>query len=375
MIAISILISLIYSILILSFVKGFHNIKLFDSDNLSTKSNFSIVIPFRNEALNLPKLLQSISKIQYPKNNFEVLLVNDDSNDSFQNKIEDFKSKNKDIIIHLINNKRKSNSPKKDAIELAIQKSQYEWIITTDADCVLPENWLNTFDNFIQKESPKMIVAPVSYKTNSTFLEDFQNLDFLSLQGSTIGAFGINKPFLCNGANLCYNKSAFIAVNGFTGNENIASGDDIFLLEKMVNNYPDQVKYLKSIDTVVTTMPEKNISDLINQRLRWAAKTTSYNNSFGKLVGFLVFLMNIWLLILLFLATFKIISWQHFGFIYLIKFNVDFILIYITATFYQQEKSLKKYLISSILHPFFVVFVALFSLKKAYSWKGRIFSK
>ncbi len=375
MIAISILISLIYSILILSFVKGFHNIKLFDSDNLSTKSNFSIVIPFRNEALNLPKLLQSISKIQYPKNNFEVLLVNDDSNDSFQNIIEDFKSKNKDIIIHLINNKRKSNSPKKDAIELAIQKSQYEWIITTDADCILPENWLNTFDNFIQKESPKMIVAPVSYKTNSTFLEDFQNLDFLSLQGSTIGAFGINKPFLCNGANLCYNKSAFIAVNGFAGNENIASGDDIFLLEKMVNNYPDQVKYLKSIDTVVTTMPEKNISDLINQRLRWAAKTTSYNNSFGKLVGFLVFLMNIWLLILLFLATFKIISWQHFGFIYLIKFNVDFILIYITATFYQQEKSLKKYLISSILHPFFVVFVALFSLKKAYSWKGRIFSK
>ena len=375
MIAISILISLIYSILILSFVKGFHNIKLFDSDNLSTKSNFSIVIPFRNEALNLPKLLQSISKIQYPKNKFEVLLINDDSNDSFQNIIEDFKSKNKDIIIHLINNKRKSNSPKKDAIELAIQKSQYEWIITTDADCILPENWLNTFDNFIQKESPKMIVAPVSYKTNSTFLEDFQNLDFLSLQGSTIGAFGINKPFLCNGANLCYNKSAFIAVNGFAGNENIASGDDIFLLEKMVNNYPDQVKYLKSIDTVVTTMPEKNISDLINQRLRWAAKTTSYNNSFGKLVGFLVFLMNIWLLILLFLATFKIISWQHFGFIYLIKFNVDFILIYITATFYQQEKSLKKYLISSILHPFFVVFVALFSLKKAYSWKGRIFSK
>ena len=375
MIIISILISLAYSVLILSFVKGFHNVKLFNSDISTTKSDFSIVIPFRNEALNLPELLQSISQIQYPKNKFEIILINDDSNDNFQNIIKDFKLKNKDVIIHLINNKRKSNSPKKDAIELAIQKSQYEWIITTDADCIVPENWLNSFDHFIQKESPKMIVAPVSYETNNSFLEDFQNLDFLSLQGCTIGAFGINKPFLCNGANLCYNKNAFIEVSGFTGNENIASGDDIFLLEKMVNKYPNQTKYLKSTDAIVKTKPEKNISDLINQRLRWAAKTASYNNTFGKLVGFLVFLMNIWMLILLFLATSKNISWQHFGFIYLIKFNIDFVLIYITATFYHQEKSLKKYLISSFLHPFFIVFVVLFSLKKAYNWKGRTFSK
>ena len=86
---------------------------------------------------------------------------------------------------------------------------------------------------FSKVNNSVMMVGPVSYNIlKHSFLENFQLLDFLSLQAATLGGFGIKKPFLCNGANLAYKKTVFTKLNGFQGNENIASGDDIFLFEK-----------------------------------------------------------------------------------------------------------------------------------------------
>lgn len=375
MIGISIIISLIYSSLILSFFKGFKHIELFIPNRSKRVNTFSIVIPFRNESKNLPKLLNSISLINYPKDKFEILLINDDSSDDFKGIIRDFQSNHTDLILKLIQNNRKSNSPKKDAIETAIRHSNFDWIISTDADCILPKNWLSPFSDFIQKENPKMIVAPVSYRLENRFIEQFQNLEFLSLQGSTIGGFGINRPFLCNGANLCYHKNAFKEVGGFKGNKDIASGDDIFLMEKMITKFPGRVKYIKCRDSIVLTSPERTFSGLIQQRMRWASKTSSYHHKFGKAVGLIVFTTNAYLLLLLIFAIINKISWQHFGLFYLIKFNIDFLLIHRSASFFKQENSLKSYLTSSFLYPFFMVFIALFSFNRSYKWKGRSFKK
>jgi len=375
MIVLTILIPIIYTLIILFFVKGFNQVKSFISYEKATKIRFTIIIPFRNEALNLPNLLHSISLLQYPKSKFEILMINDESIDEFESIIQNFKLKNSDIDISVLQNERKSNSPKKDAISLGVKMSKYEWILTTDADCELPAKWLKTYDGFIQKESPKMIVGPVTFKTEDKFLFNFQTLDLLSLQGSTIGGFGIKKPFLCNGANLCYHKITFDKLDGFKGNDSVASGDDIFLLEKMVNQFPDQVHYLKSTQAIVQTKPENNFKDLVQQRIRWASKTSSYHNSFGKFIGIIVFMTNLLLVILLIMAVFHKVSWQYFGFIFLLKFNVDFVLLYKTATFFDQQSVLKHYFISSLIHPFFIVYVAILSLNRSYQWKGRKFNK
>jgi len=373
MIAISVTIILLYSVCILLFIKGFDQLKIYKIKNTEPLTNFSIIIPFRNEAENLPDLLNSLRALNYSNKKFEILMIDDGSNDDFEEIINQFK--NKELDINLIENIRSSNSPKKDAIALGIKKSKFEWIVCTDADCTVPKDWLKTIDDFIQNESPKMIIAPVSYQVKNNFLNKFQNLDFLSLQGSTIGGFGINKPFLCNGANLSYSKKAFIEVDAFKGNENIASGDDIFLLEKMIKHYPNQVKYLKSIHANVTTKPQENLRQLIQQRIRWASKTTAYKNTFGKLVGLIVLTTNTFLLLLFVLAIVKSVSWQTFGLFFLIKFNVDFFLLYKTSLFFNQQESLKIYFTSSVLHPIFTIFIAFLSFKKSYHWKGRQFNK
>jgi cellulose synthase/poly-beta-1,6-N-acetylglucosamine synthase-like glycosyltransferase len=375
MIYISILISIIYLSLIVAFIFGLNKNKCVKNKNAIPKNRFSIVIPFRDEAHNLPNLLNSLSVLNYPAELYEILLVNDDSQDNFNQIIEEFNKQNPKLNLRLLQNVRKTNSPKKDTINTAINLSSFEWIVTTDADCLVPKLWLQLFNQFIEAEKPVFICAPVKFSTQKSFLFHFQNLNFTSLMGSTMGGFGIEKPFMCNGANLCYRKDAFFEVNGFADNTNIASGDDIFLMEKMLKIYPKKVKFLKSDENIVETSSENTYKLFINQQIRWASKSASYTSLFAKFVGIVVFLENLLLLVLGISVLFFQQFWIYFVLIFTAKIIVDFIIIYQTALFLKSTKSLKYYLPVSVLYPFFIVFTGCLSTFKNYDWKGRSFKK
>ncbi|AUC86277.1 glycosyltransferase [Polaribacter sp. ALD11] len=385
-----------YTILIISLAIGFLKMDEFKPESKIPKTSFSVIIPFRNEVKNLLGLLNSILALEYPKELVTFIFVDDASSDGSTELIKKFKSvisnekrreilerkqvldtisKNSEITqtdICIISNNRTSNSPKKDAISTAVAIAKNNWIVTTDADCILPQKWLSTLDAFIQKNSPKMVVAPVNYIVNNTSLEQFQLLDFMSLQGTTIGSFGINSPFLCNGANLAYKKETFLKLNGFVGNNNIASGDDIFLFEKFIEHDKKGVQFLKSKDAIVSTFPVKTIKNLIHQRVRWASKTSKFKSTKVKLIGLLVFLINISVILSVFLSNNILVILLPL----LLKTAIDLFLFIPTMFFYNHKKSfLKWYIFSSILYPFFSVFIVFKSLFSEYSWKGRTFKK
>ena len=368
-------ITLFYLLIIISLIVGFNNVTPFVANTSNLKTCFSIIIPFRNEAAVLQSLLVSLSDLQYSKDNFEILLIDDDSIDDSVEIIERFKKEHIELNITVLQNKRFSNAPKKDAITTAISIAKHNWIVTTDADCELSIQWLKTIDNFIQQQSPKMIVAPVTYSSNKSFLGSFQVLDFLSLQSATIGGFGLKRPFLCNGANFIYQKELFTTLNGFEGNTKIASGDDIFLMEKATTKYPNDILYLKSSDAIVSTIPQPSFKSLLHQRMRWAAKTSAYNNSFGKFVGVLILLMNGTLIIGLCFSIVDILEWSTFTYMFVIKFITDYIFIYKSAKLFKQTSYLINYPISAILYPFFSVLVVISIVFLDYKWKGRRFKK
>ena len=371
-----ILITVVYVLLVTSFIIGLLKTTEFQRNNLTPKNSFSILIPFRDEAENLPALLRSISLLNYPNELFEVLLINDSSNDNFIAIIETFVAENNQLSLHLIDNIRISNSPKKDAIKTGVEHSKFDWILTTDADCIVPNLWLSAYDEFIQRNNVIFISGPVTFKTKQTFLDNFQLLDFSALIGSTIGAFGIQKPFLCNGANLCYSKDVFNTVDGYAGNNSIASGDDIFLLEKIVAKYPRQVGYLKSFDALVQTTPMKNLKELFSQRIRWASKAGAYQNRFTKFVGIIILLMNILFCGIMISIILNSFSSTLAIAIFLLKISVDFILIALTLKFKRKFAQLVYYPIVSIIHPFFNIIVGFMALfKKKYMWKDRTFLK
>lgn len=364
-----------YLLLILAFIIGNIKLQTFKVINVSAKNTFSIVIPFRNEALNLPNLLQSLSQIAYPKNLYEIILVNDASEDNFENILINFKKQNPNINCLVLNAPTFKNASKKNALSAGIQYAKFNWIITTDADCMVSKNWLCAFNHFIEEKNPVFICGPVQFKKRQTFLFHFQNLNFLSLIGSTIGGFGIGKPILCNGANLCYKKSVFYELGGFGSNEAIASGDDIFLLEKFVQHYYKRTYFLKSLDVLVETVVEKNWISFLNQQLRWASKAMDYTNNFTKLIGVAVFFENLFILIIFLLVILQLISLKIFVIVFLMKVTVDFLLILKSSLFLKNTTSLKFYPIISIFYPFFIVCMALLSSVKTFSWKGRTFKK
>lgn len=358
-------IAIVYVLVISWLIYGFTKINQFEFIGLPPKTSFSIIVPFRNEAENLPVLLESFSKLNYPANLFEVLLVDDESEERLQ--LADY-----GLQITTLNNIRVSNSPKKDAITTAMRIVKTDWVITTDADCVVSKNWLLALDNFIQLNPVSMVAGAVTYDCGNSFLHHFQQLDLASLQGATIGSFGIQKGFMCNGANFAYTKSFFQQLNGFEGNDKIASGDDVFLLQKALSKFPENVAYLKSEQTIVTTKPVNDWKSLFYQRVRWASKTTSYQINFGKRLGLLVFMMNLSLVIAFGQMLLGMFPWFFLGLLFTIKFGIDTILIQKTNSFLTKRK-VQYLFLSSLLYPFFSTAVALYCLFGKYEWKGRRF--
>lgn len=382
-----IIILFLYLIFIGLLIYGFDKVIPFQKIDLKPKTTFSILVPFRDEEAVFLDLLQSISNLNYPKNLFELIVIDDASEDNSVTVFEKWRSENLEVFSKLIQNKRTSSSPKKDAITAAVVTVKTEWIITTDADCQVSENWLLEFDNYIQNSNIEMLAGAVSLsptlskgegdeaekiilkKKIKGFLNFFQFVDLLSLQGVTIGSFGINKPFLCNGANFAYSKKLFLELNGFVGNDKMASGDDVFLLQKALKLFPEKVGYLKNSEAVVFTNPENSWSKLFQQRVRWASKTSSYDGFFAKILAVVVLLVN---LLLVGLLVFGI--WKFYIGSFVLKFCFDFILLYKMNRFVG-NKNFFFPVLSSLFYPFFSSLVGIYSLFWKFDWKGRSYRK
>lgn len=363
----------IYAFAILQLYIGFDKVKSTTiPTDLEPKTHFTIIIPFRNEAKNLPKLLASLSNLNYPKEFVEIIMIDDASKDNSSTIFIQWRMKNDKIDTTLLENLRLSNSPKKDAISRAMPIAKNPWIITTDADCEVNPNWLSSIDLCIQNNNFEMIAAPVIYKTKNNWFHHFQQIELLSLQATTIGGFGIGKPFMCNGANFAYTKKLFLELGGFGGNNTIASGDDVFLLQKAVSKFPEKVSFLKDENAIVTTKSENDLFTLFMQRIRWASKTSSYNSFYPKLLASVVFFANAIIAYSIVALIFGRIHWETFLILFLIKYTADFLLLQKANSFFKRN-SIAVPLASAFVYPFFATFVGVFSLFGKYTWKKRKF--
>ena len=377
MIATLCIISLVYFMVVFYLIRGIRTLKRFEyeSENKSLEeTKFSIIISFRNEAQNLPNLLKHLSKIEYPTTHFELLFINDSSEDNSVSIIEKY-IETSPFQIQLFDNQPYSKAPKKDAITLGIKKATHRWIVTTDADCEVPSGWLAALNTFIKREHPHLVAMPVLLKKTTPLVGLYQYFETLVLQGITLAGFGLSKPFLCNGANLAYQKDIFFEVNGYEGNNHLASGDDVFLLEK-VKKLPDvRLTYLNSPQTLVRTQPEMNWKHVCNQRIRWASKTKKQKSQIAQWLGLLIFLSNLSFIMsvaLIFFYPFQVMVWFFFIFY---KWIMDILLLNFSAQAFQEDFEASDFIIPSFIQPFLNSWIVLNSLWGNYSWKGRAHRK
>jgi len=355
-----------YSILILYYRAGWLQTPVFNPKEDESNIKISVIIPARNEEENIGNLLRSIQSQSYPAHLFEVIVIDDDSNDKTFEIATGF-SFVKTIRLQL----NGLNSYKKKAIETGIAIANGEIIITTDADCIVPEHWLRTIAQFKKETDATFIAAPVVINEEKSFLQIFQALDFLVLQGITAASVQKRIHNMCNGANLAYEKKAFYEVGGFEKIDALASGDDMLLMQKIALRYPENIFYLLTQDVIVKTTPAKKWKEFFNQRIRWASKATIYNDL--KITGalLLVYAFNLALLILVIAGFWFHFLWLGFLLILLFKSAIEYFFIAPVFKFYKKTYLLKLFLFFQPVHILYTVIAGWLGSFGSFEWKGR----
>ncbi|MBC7720763.1 MAG: glycosyltransferase [Pedobacter sp.] len=336
-------------------------------------TSFTVIIPARNEAENIANCLQSILLQNYPTNLFEIIVIDDFSTDGTPGIIQKLQTKHANLILIKLADvliEKHLNSYKKKAIEIAIKSSQKNWIVTTDADCSAKPNWLATYNNYIQQNDVVFVGAPVVFTNDGSLLQSFQCIDFMALQGVTAATVSAGFHAMCNGANLAFKKAAFYEVDGYKNVDAIASGDDMFLMNKIQNKYPEKIGFLYHQDAIISTAPMPTINSFLNQRIRWASKTNNYSDIRIIIILWMMLLMNIALVIMPFAGISMPILLIYWLVLLAIKTVVEIAFAVKIAVFFSIKLQWWHVLLQ-LPHIVYTSLAGCFVLAGSYEWKGR----
>ena len=366
-----------YVFMISKYLRGWRSLPEWSATpDFSPKTQVSILIPARNEAGNIIACLESIVRQTYPVSLFEVIVLDDHSEDETFALVEKYSQHHPHVrVVNLADliQPGETQSFKKKAIETGISLASGTLIVTTDADCEVQTEWLMLLVSFFEKNKPAFIAAPVSFHREANLLERFQSLDFLGMMCVTGAGIDLRINQMCNGANLAYPKQIFYEVNGFEKIDHLASGDDMLLMQKIAVRYPLGISFLKNRSASVFTSAKADIRTFISQRLRWATKSASYKDWRVTAILGMVFLFC-WAIIGSLLLT----IWSGWkmailsGVLFSVKAIVDYFFLREMTRYFGRSDLMKSFWPAQFLHLIYIAGIGLLAnLQKQYDWKGR----
>ena len=327
----------------------------------------SILIAARNEGSNIEKLLQSLYNQFFSKEKFEVIIIDDHSTDETSEVSENFRVLHPELNLKVI---QATGYGKKQAISQALHAADNELVIVTDADCELPERWIESMVGYFVQNNLKMLLGPVLLSPANTLFEKLQVLEHLSLIASTAGSAAIGMPVMCNGANMMYDRQAALDVEKYRTDMKIASGDDMFLMEQFIKHYGSQsVKFLLDNEAIVKTATMPDLKAFFRQRKRWASKTKAYTNWKIIATALIVLLFNLSIVFFFVAGFFMPVFWVFFVLYVIMKTLIDFPILKRITHFMKQHKLLRWMFPLEFVYPFYVVFTAFSGLVTNVKWK------
>ncbi len=363
-----------YFFLILFYLKYWKRLPFWEPPPSCEPTIFlSILLPARNEADRIEACLDSLLAQDYPSHLFEIIIIDDHSTDETVDRVQNLSGG--EHRVRLLQLKDFSNKRgKKQALSIGVEHASGDHIITTDADCLVPPAWLRQIGSLLESRPLVFVAGPVQFSNNKTLFEAFQALDFLGMMLITGAGFQHGGWLMANGANMAYAKRAFQKVKGYTGNDHIASGDDLFLLHKIAAQFPSEIAFLKNRKVVVETPALLSFRAFIQQRLRWGTKNAAYSGWSITAQLALVFLLCCYLvlsplLILLFMPSH---AWLIWGLSWLLKVFGDWLLLSEACRFFERRGLLRYFLPAQVLHVWYITFLGIAAnLVKSYRWKDR----
>lgn len=334
----------------------------------------SVLIPVRNEAANIAQLIEDILAQDYPVDQLEIIVIDDHSTDNTASIVKGFPQKNVRLLDleAILANAPESAAYKKRAIEAGVQHAKGDWILTTDGDCRLGVFWVKSMVSAAWQQDAKLVTGPVLLAPYQSLFEQFQSLDFQGMIGITAASLHRGMYNLANGANLLYEKAAFLAVDGYKDIDQTPSGDDMLLVYKIAKAYHGSVAFVKNTNAIVATKPMASLDDFLQQRFRWTSKSGHYQDKRITAILGLVYLSVLMIPLNIIVGFFccpmliVIAGIQFFS-----KSVIDYIFLGKMAAWYRREELLKTFWSSQVMHIIYIVGVGTLGNILQYKWKGR----
>lgn len=335
--------------------------------DFSMKPTVALIVPFRNERPNLAQMVSQIRAGIPPS--WEVIWVDDHSEDGSLPFLDTHFQKQPFDSWRLI---QSEGVGKKSALEAGIRAAKAEIIVTTDADVVFSGNPFGSLVDAYVDQRLQLVAGPVMAVSEPGFLAVFQLVEWASIQLVTGASFRLGVPLMCSGANLSFRRSAFFEVAGYSGNFQHLSGDDEFLLKKVIARFGrESVAFVSDRRALVQTSPFLSWGDLIAQRCRWASKWRlhgTFGHAFGSVVGF--FFPVVFLVSPLLFTTGELGYWL-FGLIWAGKVLTEGVVLSAVLRKLGKPPKWIDFLGIAVTHPVFVAQVAYGALRGNFTWKGR----
>ncbi len=329
----------------------------------------SIVVAARNEEEHIQACLRDLFSQDYPAGTFEVILVNDHSEDRTKELALETGAGQANFRFLDLENKPEV-AFKKAAVAYGIEAAQGEIILVTDADCRMGPNWMSVMVSEFSSEVG-MVSGPVLLESKTVF-GDLQALEFMGLIAVGAGSIGAGSPNMCNGANLAYRKEAFEEVKGFCGIDQIASGDDELLMHKISDLTDWGIVFAKNPEAVVRTMAHRSWKEFREQRLRWVSKSAQYQNSSITWTLVVFYLAILGLPSLLVLSIFFPEMWPIFWINLGLKVLAEATILHAAAQFFGKLPLMRWLIPEQLLHILYVLWIGIAGNLQSYTWKGRI---
>ncbi len=342
--------------------------------SISTSDNYSpgdvkvsILIAMRNEEDNIENLIKHIAKQDYSQNSYDVILVDDHSTDNTREVTEKLLTMYPELNINLIS---ATGEGKKAAISDGVAFSDSELIVTTDSDCIMGHNWLSTIVEHYLSTGSYLMLGPVVYNKEKSFLQKLFSVEFASLVASGAGSMGAGLPLMGNGANLIFRREVYNKCKPEISK--FASGDDVFLLHEVAKRFgAKSISFIKNEAAIVSTKAPVSFRAFLKQRIRWGSKAKGYRMLWPVIVSLSIFLFNLVLCIIFVSGLYY--SWLLPVFLLLIitKYVVDIPLVFNYLTFSKRSGLKPLLLILEFIYPFYIVLTAVLALFMKFEWKGR----
>ena len=243
----------------------------------------SVWIALRNEEKNLPRLLQSLDRLEYPKEKLQILLADDQSTDRTGELIMQWAQTRPHVVCISIDKKNSPNlrNGKANALAQMDPIAEGDYYFLTDGECEVPPQWIQkTLAAFSEKTG---LVIGITRVEGKSWLGKMQEIDWWNTLGIVKAVNDLGFATTGLGNNMAIKKEAYRACGGFSGIPFSLTED--LEISKAIQKTGFQMEQVFSPENLVQTKAESSWASLLKQRKRWMAGAMTLSLGWKILLG------------------------------------------------------------------------------------------